>query len=51
MMKECCPIEQTRRQERLEELYKEDGRHDKGHPHHGLYTGLHQDQLILEGKE
>lgn len=48
MMKECCPIEQTSRQERLEELYKADGRHDKGHPHHGLYTGLH---LAAQGQE
>jgi len=38
--KDCCPVEQLERQRRLEELYDADGRHDKSHPMHGLYTGL-----------
>ena len=33
-------IEQDQRQEELERLYTEDGRHDKAHPMHALYTGL-----------
>lgn len=28
------------RQNRLEELYHQDGRHKPSHPMHGLYTGL-----------
>jgi hypothetical protein len=31
---------QQARQDRLEELYHQDGRHEPGHPMHGLYTGL-----------
>ena len=33
---------QQARQDRLEALYAEDGRHDINHPRHGLYTGLEQ---------
>jgi hypothetical protein len=40
MNPDCNPIEQNERQQRLEQLYEADGRHDKGHPMHGLYTGL-----------
>lgn len=40
MALECDPLEQQLRQERLEELYTADGRHDPAHPHHGTYTGL-----------
>ena len=36
----CNPIEQAARQERLEDLYAADGRHDPAHPQHGTYTGL-----------
>jgi len=32
--------EQMKRQERLNEWYEKDGRHDKNHPMHALYTGL-----------
>jgi hypothetical protein len=28
------------RQDKLEELYAADGRHDPNHPMHSLYTGL-----------
>jgi hypothetical protein len=45
---ECDPAEQTARQDRLEELYAADGRHDPSHPQHGLYTGLH---LAAQGQE
>ena len=34
------PIEEQLRQDRLEAWYKEDGRDDKAHPMHALYTGL-----------
>lgn len=34
------PTMQQDRQDRLEELYRADGRHDSAHPMHGLYTGL-----------
>lgn len=37
---DCHPVEQQTRQDRLEELYAADGRHDPDHPHHGTYTGL-----------
>ena len=32
--------EDQARQEKLEQLYIDDGRKDKAHPMHGLYTGL-----------
>ncbi len=31
---------QQARQDRLDELYHQDGRHEPSHPMHGLYTGL-----------
>jgi hypothetical protein len=31
---------QQARQNRLDELYHQDGRHEPSHPMHGLYTGL-----------
>lgn len=34
--------EQAARQQRLEQLYLEDGRHEPEHPQHGHYTGLVQ---------
>jgi hypothetical protein len=40
MTDDCNPIEQQARQDLLEGLYAADGRHDHGHPMHGLYTGL-----------
>jgi hypothetical protein len=40
MSHDCNPVEQTARQDRLEELYTADGRHDPAHPMHGTYTGL-----------
>ena len=40
MNPDCNPVEQTGRQERLEELYAADGRHNPAHSRHGLYTGL-----------
>ena len=32
--------EDQARQDKLEQLYIDDGRHDKAHPQHGVYTGL-----------
>lgn len=40
--------EQDARQQQLEQLYLEDGRHDPEHPQHGHFTGLfiaHQQDL------
>lgn len=34
------PTEQQARQDHLEALYLADGRDDKDHPFHNLYTGL-----------
>lgn len=48
MSNDCNPAEQTARQDRLEELYRADGRHEQSHPMHGLYTGLH---LAAQGQE
>ena len=36
----CDPTAQLARQQRLDELYDQDGRHALDHPSHGLYTGL-----------
>jgi hypothetical protein len=36
----CDPVEQQKRQDELDERYAADGRHDKDHPMHALYTGL-----------
>lgn len=33
-------LEDAKRQRYLEELYQVDGRADRAHPMHGLYTGL-----------
>lgn len=42
MNPDCNPIEQQAVQDRLEQLYADDGRHDPAHPMHCLYTGLAQ---------
>jgi len=34
------PIEEQKRQDRLEAWYEKDGRNDKNHPMYALYTGL-----------
>lgn len=34
------PFEEQKRQDRLESWYEQDGRSDKSHPMHALYTGL-----------
>jgi hypothetical protein len=34
------PIEEQKRQDRLEAWYENDGRNDKNHPMYSLYTGL-----------
>lgn len=34
------PVEEQQRQDRLESWYKQDGRNDKNHSMHSLYTGL-----------
>ena len=41
-MNNCDPTQQQAVQDRLEQLYADDGRHDPAHPMHGLYTGLTQ---------
>jgi hypothetical protein len=40
MKLDCDPKEQQQRQDDLEARYTADGRHDKDHPMHALYTGL-----------
>lgn len=40
MHPDCCPIEQDAIQAQLEAWYRDDGREDKSHPMHALYTGL-----------
>jgi len=39
-MNNCDPIQQQAVQDRLEQLYADDGRHDPAHPMHSVYTGL-----------
>jgi hypothetical protein len=34
------PIEEQKRQDRLERWYEKDGRTEKSHPFYSLYTGL-----------
>jgi hypothetical protein len=36
----CSATEQQARQDRIDEAYAADGRHDPGHPRHGTYTAL-----------
>lgn len=38
--KDCCPIEQTKRQQYLSFLYTLEGRQFPEHPYHATYTGL-----------
>lgn len=40
MNADCNPVEQQLRQDHLDRLYEEDGRHDPAHPFHAVYTGL-----------
>lgn len=40
--------EQLKRQERLNMWYEMDGRHDKNHPMHALYTGLAEKYMDKE---
>lgn len=39
-MNPCDPISQQARQDLLDKAYALDGRHDRNHPMHGLYTAL-----------
>jgi hypothetical protein len=39
-MSGCNPFVQQARQDRLDALYLEDGRHNRDHEHHATYTGL-----------
>ena len=41
-------MEQTARQERLELLYRADGRDSPDHPQHKLFTGLWQQHLAQQ---
>lgn len=38
-------VEDQKRYEYLEELYRKSGRDQAGHPMHALYTGLYQEAL------
>ncbi len=42
-------IEQTARQNRLDLLYRADGRDSPDHPQHQLFTGLWQQHLAQQG--
>lgn len=39
-MNPCDPAVQQPRQDQLDKAYALDGRHDRNHPMHGLYTAL-----------
>jgi hypothetical protein len=41
-------VEEQKRADFMEHMYKCSGRQDKTHPMHGLYTGLYQDFCIKE---
>ena len=42
------PIEEQKRQDRLESWYEQDGRNEKDHPLHSLYTGLAEKYMNKE---
>lgn len=42
---DCCPIREQAKADRMDRLYVEAGRDNPGHPQHGLYTGLHIEEL------
>lgn len=45
---QCDPIEQQARQDKLDERYAADGRHDPAHPRHATYTGLGLQQEVQQ---
>lgn len=45
------PAEEQRRQDRLDALYEKDGRNDKSHPMHALYTGLADKYMNSEAQK
>ena len=51
MNPDCNPVEQSARQQRLEEMYAADGRHDPAHPRHGVYTGLMEQERARQREE
>lgn len=44
------PVEEQKRQDRLESWYEQDGRNEKNHPLHCLYTGL-ADKYMNKGDD
>lgn len=44
------PIEEQKRQDRLDAWYEKDGRKAKDHPMHALYTGLAEKYMNKEQK-
>lgn len=44
-MNDCHPTTEDPKVARLEALYVAAGRDSPSHPMHGLYTGLHQEDL------
>jgi hypothetical protein len=44
-MRDCHPNTEDPKVVRLEALYHAAGRDNPSHPMHGLYTGLHQEDL------
>ena len=42
------PIEEQKRQDRLVSWYEQDGRNEKDHPLHSLYTGLAEKYMNKE---
>jgi hypothetical protein len=44
-MQNCHPNTEDPKIALLDQLYEEDGRGDKSHPMHGLYTGLYQQHI------
>jgi len=51
MNENCNPAEQSLRQAFLEKLYEEDGRRERSHPMHSLYTGLMQNHQKIKASE
>jgi hypothetical protein len=49
-MKNCHPSFEQLKVDFLEQLYRASGRDRKGHPNHGVYTGLYQEWAQLNAK-
>ncbi len=48
---DCDPVREMAKADRLDRLFFADGRDRRDHPLHGLYTGLHINELQARAAE